>query len=172
MNKFVVIIAVIIAAIAVVLIAAYVIKFPPAVELVTPLTETFDNLKAGNIDFQTIITGASMAGTATSAISLYGQYKDKLSAQASEAQQTLANNDLVAHISDLNIERDNITTQLNNEIASVTQQKDKAIKAKEEIEKKLTEQTDYIKSLEENVKFANNVFADAKKEVKEVIRIE
>ena len=122
-------------------VCAYVLKEDFAVNIMNTITEPFSEAFAGGeLNLQTIASGASVAAAATTAIGWIKSNKDKALALKDNAQQQLENSGLMEQVGSIKETK----KQLEGQITELTQIKDTALSEAEEAKQQLTQQTEEL----------------------------
>jgi len=152
------------AALAGVAFCAYVLKVDFAVNIMNKITEPFNSLlSGGNIDLQTVASGASLATAATSAIGWVKSNKDKALALKQSAETELQNSGLKESYKQLTDSKKDLEQQFN-------ELKDSTTSEMESAKKQIATLKQENSNLQSTVNTLNELVPKIQKE-KEIIKI-
>ena len=173
MIKTLIIIALIAGAIiAGIAVCAYVLKIPFAQNIMNTITDPLTGaLSNGNLDFQTIASGASVATAATTAIGWIKTNKEKVLAVKDSAQKQLENSGLLEQVDQIK----NAKKDLEGQIMEITKIKDSALAEAEAAKNQFSQQTEELQKAQNTIDILHetlrrNKLSDGESIVKTVIK--
>jgi len=129
------------AALAGIAICAYVLKIPFAQNTMNTITEPFANLTSGgNLNLQTIASGASIAAATTTAVGWIKSNKDKAVALKNSAETEIKNSGLLENVNSLKETK----TELEAQITEINKVKEDAIAEAEAVKNQFNQQSEEL----------------------------
>lgn len=153
-------------------VCAYVLKVDFAINIMNQITGPFTGaLSGGNLDFQTIASGASVATAATTALGWIKTNKEKALAMKDNAQKQLENSGLLEQVESVK----DAKTQLEGQITEITKIKDNALAEAEAAKNQLSQQTEELQKAQNTIDtlhdaLRRNKLTDGESIVKTVIK--